>query len=63
LYQGGGDTTAMDGCAQVAIPAWVGSWVEFSRDKEILALLALIQQDLRRRGYRVTVEILRNEPS
>jgi hypothetical protein len=53
----------MDGCAQVSIPSWVGNWVEFSRDKEILALLALIQRDLRRRGYRVSVEILRNEPS
>jgi hypothetical protein len=53
----------MDGCAQVSIPSWLGSWVEFSRDKEILALLALIQRDLRRRGYRVSVEILRNEPS
>jgi hypothetical protein len=51
------------GFPEVQIPSWVGTWVGFSRDNEILALFALIQRDLRRRGYRASVEILRNKPS
>jgi uncharacterized lipoprotein YajG len=35
------------------------TWVELSQDQDLAALLALIQRELGRRGYRVSVEIAR----
>lgn len=45
------------GCQQ--IERLFRTWVELSPDKELLALLALLQRDLGRRGYHVTLEIAR----
>ena len=36
-----------------------GTWLELSKDKDLLALLALIQHRLRQRGFDVSVEIAR----
>ncbi len=43
-----------------AIERLFGTCVELSRDEEILALLALIQRDLQRRGYSISIEITRD---
>jgi len=32
-------------------------WLSLSEDRELLALLALVQQSLKSRGWQVTVEI------
>ena len=34
-----------------------GIWLELARDQEILYLLELVQQELKRRGYRVRYEV------
>ncbi len=42
-----------------AIERLFGTWLTLSRDEDILILLALIQTELRRRRYDVTLEIAR----
>ncbi len=34
-----------------------GTWLRLSKDDEILALLGLVERELRRRGYTVKLEI------
>ncbi len=36
------------------------TWLDLSKDKDILVLLVLLQRQLRRRGYHVSVEIARD---
>lgn len=43
-----------------AVERLFGIWLELSRDEELLALLALLQRDLRRRGYSISVELARD---